>query len=387
MKKLMKILGFALLVRAIYIAIVLVAERLGQSAALAGIMNLSITAPSLLDAGLNLGLAFFLIYYRDTEALLFYEIMALLLSTALYLYLSGDSFLPPLVLVVVVWVACSIFNAHRDVSRKPYMGPRIVRSSAIVNKDKRRYTLLVETCCMERGLHIHGHLQGRMLENDPVLVFYTEKYSWRGTIASIAEAGVKVGAAEDAEVDLVVNGLAQELPRYSVITSVQPDMELSGAHENPVLEALLTGYGLFRKDPEYIKVFAAVLLDSRFVVPVSVRSDADSEAPYEHMTFAGVLRRVRPGAEPVQTFAVYTSNTAMNRRAVENDLPHSFPMVITFSDAVKVMRQDFQGLVINPFGPVFVYLPPAMVEDIAKSEAYQEKYGRMEGFSFESGRS
>ena len=44
-------------------------------------------------------------------------------------------------------------------------------------------------------------------------------------------------------------------------------------------------------------------------------------------------------------------------------------------DAVNIMWKGHQGLVINPFGPVFVYLPSELIDVITKQDAYRKEFG------------
>lgn len=246
-----------------------------------------------------------------------------------------------------------------------------------LNSENRRYSLVVRSVHTEgRQVEVEGEVHGTIRVKDTVYV-YSPSSSHTSTVTSLTANGLDTQSAADCRVKVTLSkGNVEE---YNVLSSVEKGKM---PHENPLLKGLLYEYGELKGDPSFLSVFMKVLVHSTFVVPVLMETSEQIMEKSMKIGFMAVNRTVNGMEE--KTFAVFTDGDALTKwKDLFKDGKHPVTLNITFQDAVQLMSRGHSGIVINAFGPKFVYLPKEMIDLLTRQEEYRKEFGDTKGLSFE----
>lgn len=254
---------------------------------------------------------------------------------------------------------------------------RRIQTSSYLNNEKRRYTLLAKK--LEKGngtASILGVVHGEIKKGDTVLILCAGKHDEKASVISIITGEEKKESARDCLVMITVNTENVEL--YSVITSIYPNTATNAPLENPLLKGMMYEYKELHQNHEYITLFYNALIHSRFIVPVYMdhfTQMVNSGAGIAHEVKMRFLSVNRSESKDSQTFAVFTDNLTLESWYKRHKDSGSVKLPITFQDAVQIMWKGHDGIVLNPFGPVYVYLPTELIDRITKQESYRDEFG------------
>ena len=258
------------------------------------------------------------------------------------------------------------------------------RETVYTNKEKRRYTLMITNVIHEEHLLVEGIVHGEIKNGDLAALLLSDGTSKRVRVAAMQKGGITVLEAKDEPVQLTLDGLKNVNPdylRFAVISSVLPtDNKPAVNVENPLLYGMTYEYARYSREHEFMTRFIRVLTHSRFTVPVMMEhmpSVIDGKVGFSQDTKIGFMgvNRTDSGKE-VRTFALFTDMEALKGwKQLFRSGKQPSTLGITFQDAVNIMWKGHQGLVINPFGPVFVYLPSELIDVITKQDTYRKEFG------------
>lgn len=263
-------------------------------------------------------------------------------------------------------------------------------SQSTKKKRERRCSLLIEeyyeSSRME-GVTVKGYLHGKVKIGDTMYLYHPEK-----PIKIVHVTEIELGPRESVEmaknqlVELCLDlQSAEEVGRYAVLTSVRPvPVELRGRIiENPRMFGLMMEYGRLYTNSVYMDALLYELCYCTFVVPFYMEKppmpQPDGTLKFEEGTFVGFRPIQKAGEENTLVFPAFTDEVAIAawkdayqegqpRQVATMQLPHLIEYVGTANE----------GLVINPFGPVPVYFPKALLEQVKKSEVFMNRYGKKE---------
>lgn len=260
----------------------------------------------------------------------------------------------------------------------------LVREPVYTNKEKRRYTLMITNVIHEGHLLVEGIVHGEIKTGDLAVLLLSDGSSKRVRVSAIEKNGTVVISAKGEAVQLSLDGLKNVNPdelRFAVVSSVLPtDNKPSVNVENPLLQGMTYEYAKYNHEHEFMTRFIRVLTHSRFTVPVMMEHlprVIDGKVGFAEDTKIGFMgvNRSDSGKE-VRTFALFTDMEALKGwKQLFNGGKRPSTLGITFQDAVNIMWKGHQGLVINPFGPVFVYLPSELIDVITKQDTYRKEFG------------
>lgn len=253
-----------------------------------------------------------------------------------------------------------------DVLAKAKSGVKL--KSAFTNTEKRRVSMVIRKVFHEgKTSKIEGVVHGTLKVKDSVNLYGKKK----------VKATIKKIVVNDQEVDHVTDTMATVIldtsgaEKYEVISSVQISRY---PLENPKLRALLFEYGELRTDAQYIDAFIQELVHTTFIVPVVMENTSSVLQKTMKIGFMAVNRTVNNVEE--KTFAVFTDvNALTNWKSLFVNGKEPDTIQITFQDAVQLMMKGHSGIVINAFGPKYVYLPQEMIDIITKQESYRKEFG------------
>lgn len=288
----------------------------------------------------------------------------------------------------VVLVAAAGFIFQKKVVPVNLKAARIenvlARETVYTNKEKRRYTLMITNIIRDGELLVEGIAHGEIKAGDLAVLLLTDGSTKRIRISAMTKNGTTVTSVNGEAVQLALDGLKNVNPdelRFAVISSILPtDNKPSINVENPLLYGMTYEYARYSREHEFMTRFIRVLTHSRFTVPVMMEhtpSVIDGKVGFAQDTKIGFMgvNRTDSGKE-VRTFALFTDMDALQGwKQLFRSGKKPSTLGITFQDAVNIMWKGHQGLVINPFGPVFVYLPSELIDVITKQDAYRKEFG------------
>ena len=258
------------------------------------------------------------------------------------------------------------------------------RETVYTNKENRRYTLMITNVIQDEQVHVEGIVHGEIKVGDLAVLLFSDGNTKRVRIASVSKGGITAATAKDESVQLSLDGLKNvntDDLHFAVISSILPTDDKPAINvENPLLYGMTYEYARYSREHEFMTRFIRVLTHSRFTVPVMMEhapSVINGKVGFSQDTKIGFMgvNRSDSGKE-VRTFALFTDMEALKGwKQLFRSGKQPSTLGITFQDAVNIMWKGHQGLVINPFGPVFVYLPSELIDVITKQDAYRKEFG------------
>ncbi|MBQ8798315.1 MAG: SseB family protein [Lachnospiraceae bacterium] len=251
---------------------------------------------------------------------------------------------------------------------------------------RRRYTLLVEEVVESarmQGVMVIGNLHGRIREDDTMYLYQPGK-----PVREVKVVGIELGPREivdTAKNQQVGLGLdiedVNEVSRFAVLSSVKPaEGELANLIiENPRLFGLMMEYKRLYQNTAYMDELLYELCHAKFVVPLYMDRppipQADGSAEFSKDAFVGFRSLKKPGDDNEVVFPAFTDElaTASWKDAFQEGQPKRFATMQLPHLLVEV-RRGHAGLVINPFGPVPVYFPKELLDQVEKSTVFFERY-------------
>ncbi len=262
-----------------------------------------------------------------------------------------------------------------------------VKKQAEKKADKvRRYTLMVEEVIEStrmQGVMVIGNLHGRVREEDTMYLYQPGK-----PVKEVHVVGIELGPREIVETaknQQVGLGLdiedVNEVSKFAVLSSVKPAEEERAnlVIENPRLFGLMMEYGRLYQNANYMDELLYELCQAKFLVPLYMERPPipkeDGSMEFGEETFVGFRSLKKPDDESQAIFPAFTDEVATMawKDAFQEGQPKRFATMQLPHLLVEV-RRGHAGLVINPFGPVPVYFPKELLDQVEKSKVFFERY-------------
>lgn len=257
--------------------------------------------------------------------------------------------------------------------------------SAEVANEGRRFTLLVENAkqlAQEDGIMLAGMLYGNLQLGDEVYILLPNH-----VVKTTQIDGIEIGAgqnAESAENQKVVLQFKDikdinQVPRYSVITSIRPQDKpsVNTTIENPQLLGVSMDYPRLNKDPLYMNLLIYELCHAYFLVPARVEKNpvknGDGTATFKQDTqirFPSIPDPVDNTKSVLTIFTDWIALANWKNLFDENHPPKA--IIMRFPDVVNVSKGS--GVSLNPFGPTSIYLPGEVIQRITSLEGYKQEF-------------
>lgn len=250
----------------------------------------------------------------------------------------------------------------------------------------RRYSLLVEEVFEStrmQGVMVIGNLHGRIREEDTMYLYQQGK-----PVREVKVVGIELGpreiveTAKNQQVGLCLDMQdINEVSRFAVLSSVKPaEGEMASLIiENPRLLGLTMEYKRLYQNAAYMDELLYELCHAKFVIPLYMEKppipQADGGAEFSSDSFVGFRSLKKPGDDNEVVFPAFTDEMATLtwKDAFQEGQPKRFATMQLPHLLVEV-RRGHAGLVINPFGPVPVYFPKELLDQVEKSKVFFERY-------------
>lgn len=256
--------------------------------------------------------------------------------------------------------------------------------------EKARFTFLIEDAFQAsrlEGVMALGNLHGKVKEGDTAYLYQSMKPPVVVTVMGI-EIGPRstVEWAKNQQVGLCLSlPEGVELSKYSVVSNIlqQGEVVRNMEVENPRLLGLSMEYQRLHMVQDYFNVLLYELCQSYFVVPFYMDRppipSADGSLKFEKDAKVGFPVLQKEGEEKKSVLPVFTDQGALWKwkGAFHKDQPKQI-MAIRLPDVIAYVKRGHAGFVLNPFGPVAVYLPAELLVQIEATQVYKEKFGRKE---------
>lgn len=237
--------------------------------------------------------------------------------------------------------------------------------------ESKRYTLMIEdayTLKSKEGVIVAGNLHGEIKVGDVAYFYHHTK-----PVLELKVKEIEIGkhqyadSATNQRVTLLLDGVSkrEDMPKYAVLTNIKAQYEVGEAIENPMMLGLSMEYVNCARDEQYLNTLIYAASHSYFITPVKVEG--------ENVSFTGVTSPEMPG---VRILPLFTDNKTFTiNEAVLEDKGRRDTMVLRFPDVVAVVKNGYSGAVINPYGPVPVFLPMSLIEHITSLAGYKKEFG------------
>ena len=203
-------------------------------------------------------------------------------------------------------------------------------------------------------------------------------------LESVSDKGTEHPAScTDGPIALLLGISPSEIDKYCVVTSIKPwvNKDINEDVENPFLLGMLYG-DKFKDDPLYFGKFVYALAHAHFLSPVQMNkapsNNGDGTATFEEQTqisFPTLANNKYPGKT---TLAVFTDRVELGRweDAPKGEDGKVQTVILRFPDIVHLAADPgINGCVINAFGPLNLFIPTSLIDQITSLEGYRAENG------------
>lgn len=251
----------------------------------------------------------------------------------------------------------------------------------------RRFTFVVEDTFQllhDQGIVVVGFLHGEAKVGDAAYIMLSNNEIILTEIHGM-EAGPNkiVQSAENQNLGLLFRDIKkkEDIPKLSVITSIRPQntIDVNQSIENPQLLGLSFEYPSLNENSYYINLLIYVICHSNYLAAMYLdtqpQNNGDGTVTFTQNTTMGFPSLKDPEDETKSVIPVFTDWVALaNWKNVFDETHPPKTLILRFPDAVSMCKDSFSGIVINPFGPVPIFLSKKMIEKITSMEGYQQEF-------------
>lgn len=251
---------------------------------------------------------------------------------------------------------------------------------------ERRYTLMVEEVfenARYEGIMAMGNLHGKLKEGDGMYLYRPNMPVIRVQVEMI-ESGPQV-VVEMAKNQRVAVGInledAKEVPRYSVLSSVPPQEQVSETVpvENPYLFGMMMEYKRLYENPGYMNCLLHGLCTANLLEPLYMDQpplpNPDGTLSFGEGANVGIRSIRKWDDENASLFPAFTDLGALHlwKEAFHPDQPKR-TLAFNMPAVLDHVERGHAGLIVNPFGPVPVFFKAELLQTVKNSEGYQKLF-------------
>lgn len=235
--------------------------------------------------------------------------------------------------------------------------------------------------------NIAGFVFGKVKENDTVYLIGPTGDPQESSIIRIQKDGNPVREISDCSVEITLQDHDEnKMNADTIISGIQPVMSNKEINivENPYLLTMIHAFSHRLSDNGGMNMLIYAICHAHYLTPVMMEKPRlGAEDILRVIKENANVRFMRVSAnmkEGEAALPVFTDWDAFRRYHTVMEEPDAKTLVMSFPQCVDLMKQNYQGIVINPFGPQPFYLSSNFVKHIEGLEGYQKdfKTGRSE---------
>ncbi len=260
---------------------------------------------------------------------------------------------------------------------------RIVRGFTL--NRKRRF--VVAPTEVKEG-KITGFVFGTIKENDTVYLVGPSGKPLESAIMQIQKDGNPVKQFSDGSVEITLQDHGEEkMHSDSIISGIQPIMSNKEINivENPYLLAMIYAFSHRLSNNSGMNRLIYAICHAHYLTPVMMEKPRiGAEDIIRVIQSNANVRFMRVSANMKENDAalpVFTDWDAFRRYHTVMEEPEAKTLILSFPQCIDLMKQNYQGIVINPFGPQPFYLSSNFVKHIEELEGYQKDFKTERGKS------
>lgn len=253
-------------------------------------------------------------------------------------------------------------------------------------RNKRRFFFLVEQMyILKGGTVVSGFVHGTVDLGDEVYVLRPHgeavRAKVRGMDAEIESYRMEIQTATDMPVNLFLDANPTDFVRFTVITSIKPQMQtdVHEAVENPLVSALLYERKFF-SNPEYYDLLCYAVAHGNYVTPVWFSEQSgegnDGKVASEKDSRRSFCAFLDPRDKNKSLLPVYTDwiELAKWESAAGNEKAQT--LIVSFRDICALIGSPaFSGFVVNPYSDNRYIMDKTVIQAIVTSEGYRREFG------------
>lgn len=245
-------------------------------------------------------------------------------------------------------------------------------------KNRRYYCLIHDVSVLDHNVKVTGTVSGKICVNDEVYIYIPASKTVITRIEKIIVDGESVLHVKEGEAELVLkkDALTEKIQRFSVISSVGENVEMNQVNlvENPFLNGLIMGYREYNNDPVYMSTLLWETSSGKYLMAGTSNEYLDGDIMD---TISGninaTFHSVSSFDATLTILPVFTDWNALDRWKVIMKEKDAMTILMKYGQVVDIMYRDFDGIVINPFGPFPFYLPKELANSLVKMHKEAEE--------------
>lgn len=239
---------------------------------------------------------------------------------------------------------------------------------------KKTFTLLVEEISEEgEWIHIKGNVNGVVRRKDDFFLYASNGKLNIVPNFKIYQNGIHKTCVKDEDIEIVFlkKYVLHSLQKYCVASNVLGVVKLKGENhiDSPIMNALLLGYRKHYNDVTFMKQLLQTISKSQFLLGANAIDDLHLEIietlrQNAKLSFPSILADAND--KPLHLLPVFTDWQAMYQWEALMKSKNAVSMIYPYEEVYNIMKQGFDGIVLNPYGPASFVIPYDLATDILR---------------------
>lgn len=265
-------------------------------------------------------------------------------------------------------IVCAILMYVRSYKAKQTREIRIIQCLP----KKKTFTILVEEISEENEwMRIKGNVFGIIREKDDLFIYAPNGKLNIVPKFKIYQNGIHKKHVKDEEIEIVFlkKYVLHSLQKYCVASNVLGVVKLKSENhiDSPMMNALLQGYRKHYNDVAFMKQILQTISKSQFLLGANAIDNLHLEIvetlrQNAKLSFPSILADASD--KPLHLLPVFTDWQAMYQWEALMKSKNAVSMIYPYEEVYNIMKQGFDGIVLNPYGPASFVIPYDLATDI-----------------------
>lgn len=273
--------------------------------------------------------------------------------------------------------ALALENQVRDTASN-----HVEESQSAKESPAQKFFMLVETIpeyleAEKNNILVEGIVYGNVSKGDQIFLYNTDNNIITSSVVSVRnESGEAVDSIvnERAVLELKSDKVT-EVKRFALVTNAVPDeIAEKKTITNPRVLGLSLDFNRFARDTDYFTTLINAIIRGNFITHGKVDKGANGKARI------GIISLQDNNDPGKRLIPVFTDRFTMSKAKIGRVEDKITNISLKFPDLARFASADeHDGFVINPFGPVAIKIPKALVIEILNNESYKKEAANLAG--------